>query len=433
MSYQENEFLNKKIIVTGASSGIGQSIALYFLNCGAHVILAGQDTDTMELLCKKHNFPNATIMKVDLANDVHIYDFKTSVVERFGKPDILINCAGVKLDGDVEKTFPQDFDYSLDLNLRAVFVTIKNLAGFLNPNASIINISCFYGTRPFYGVLGNCTSKAGLEALTRYSAAEFAALGIRVNAVSACAVDTNSLRLVGVTESENERFKKRMEKFVPLGRIARPDDVVKAVVFLASERSKKITGQVIKVDGGRSLTSSGYVHYRGMKNMNTRFEPDEVNFSTLVEDVKGFFSGITKSNVPPNDPDKLRKFVEEKVAESNFSTRLADAHQNIKANYKLVDTNDNILKDKFLEGRTPNPLYDIKEQEQIKRTTLGRVSDRFDANYSYNMKQAQMDDNNYNVGNEGYQINNGPMDENMEGGNVDSYNRGSNQGYQEYQ
>ena len=99
----------------------------------------------------------------------------------------------------------------------------------------------------------------------------------------------------------------------------------------------------------------------------------------------------------------------------------------------MVDTNDNILKDKFLEGRTPNPLYDIKEQEQIKRTTLGRVSDRFDANYSYNMKQAQMDDNNYNVGNEGYQINNAPMDENMEGGNVDSYNRGSNQGYQEYQ
>ena len=408
MSYQENEFLNKKIIVTGASSGIGQSIALYFLNCGAQVILAGQDIDTMELICKKYNFPNATIMKLDLVSDVHIYDFKTSVVERFGKPDIIINCAGIKFDGDVEKTFPQDFDYSLDINLRAVFVIIKNLAGFLNPNASIINISCFYGSRPFYGMFGHCVSKAGLEALTRYVAAEFAGLGIRVNAVSACAVDTNALRLVGVSENENERFKKRMENYIPLGRIAKPDDVVKAVIFLASERSKKITGQIIKVDGGRCLTSSGYVHYKGMKNMNNRFEPDAVNFSTLIEDFKGFFGGITNNNEPPKDPEKLRKFVEEKVAESNFSTRLVDAHQNIKANYKLVDTNDNILKDKFLDGRTPNPLYDIKEQEQIKRSTFGRGTDNFDPNHSYNMNQ------------------------NIEEQNVDLYNRGSNQGYAGY-
>ena len=76
-----------------------------------------------------------------------------------------------------------------------------------------------------------------------------------------------------------------MENSIPLGRIARPDDIVKVIVFLASKRSEKITGQIIKVDGGRSLTSSGYVHYRGMKNMNARFEPDGPKLSTWFGDI----------------------------------------------------------------------------------------------------------------------------------------------------
>ena len=207
---EENEFLNKHIIVTGGSSGIGQSVALYFLNCGAQVVIAGQDVDSMREIYKK--FDNATIMKFDLSKDIHIYDFKTSVVERLKTIDIIVNCAAVKLDGDIEKTFPQDFDYTLDLNLRSVFGLIKNLAGFLNDNASIINISCLYGTRPMYGMISYCMSKAGIEALTRYAAAEFSPLGIRVNAVTACPVDTNSMRLIKVSETEIDYFKKKNGK-----------------------------------------------------------------------------------------------------------------------------------------------------------------------------------------------------------------------------
>ena len=391
----DNEFLNKNIIVTGASSGIGQSVALYFLNCGANVILAGQDTDTMEKICKKYNFPNAIIMKVDLLSDMMIYDFKTSVVERLGKPDIIVNCAGIKFDGDIEKTYPQDFDFTLDLNLRAVYILIKNLAGFLNTNASIINMSCLYGTRPICGMIAHCVSKAGLEALTRYTAAEFAPLGIRVNAVTACPVDTNSLRYLRCSEEENSRFKKKMEDYVPMGRIARPDDIVKVIVFLASKRSAKITGQVIKVDGGRSLTSSGYVHYKGMRNMNNRFEPDSINLSKIIKDVKGVF--ISDKDLPPKEPEKLKKYVEEKMKESNFSTRLNDAHKNAHASYKFIDTIDEKLKNKFLEGKTPNPLYDIKEQEQIKRSGFGRSSDAFDSNSNNNMKPFQMSESNQNI------------------------------------
>ena len=372
-----NEFLNKKIIVTGASSGIGLSVALYFLNCGAQVILAGQDIQTMKTICEDYKFSNATIMKLDLSSDISIYDFKTSVVERFKTIDILINCAGVKFDGDVEKTYPQDFDYTLDVNLRAVYYLIYNLSGFMEKNASIINTSCLYGSRPMCGLISYTISKAGLESLTRYVAAEFAPIGIRVNAVSPCPVDTNSLRLVQLPESEIQYFNKKMQNNIPLGRIARPDDITKVIAFLASERSKNITGQIIKVDGGRALTSSGYVHYRGMKNMNSRFEPDGERAISWFGNLVNFGD---KNVEIPKDEKELKKFINLKIKESNFSTNLEDAHKN-NNNYKNVDINDQRLKDKFLQGKNPNPLYDIREKNKINygKTAFGSVN-----NVAYN-------------------------------------------------
>ena len=352
---ENSEFLNKKIIVTGASSGIGLSVALYFLNCGAQVILTGRDMASMKSMCQKCNFPNAIIMRLDLSRDIHIYDFKASVIERFKTIDIIVNCAGIKLFGDVEKTYPQDFDYTLDINLRAIYYLIYNLAGYMNNNGSIINISCLYGSRPMYGMISYAVSKAGLEGLTRYVAAEFAPIGIRVNAVSACPVDTNSLRYVNVPESEISYFNKSMEKNIPLGRIARPDDITKVIVFLASERSKKITGQIIKVDGGRSLTSSGYVHYRGRDNMNTRFEPDSEKFYSWFTNLIPF----TKNNVPPKDQKELIKYIEDKMNESYFSKE--SGHTDLVNSYKDVS----ISPKHEIKEEAPKP---IPKKENIKKT-----------------------------------------------------------------
>ena len=357
------EFLGKKVVVTGASSGIGQSAAIYFLNSGANVILAGRDVDTMQSFCKKHNFKNATIMKLDLKEDIQIYDLKSSIVERIQDIDILINCAGIKLDGDVEKTYPQDFDYTIDVNLRSIFLILRLFERYFKQGASIINISCLYGTRPMCGVISYAMSKAGLETLTRYAAADYASLGVRINAITACPVDTNSFGYIKVNEDEVKNFKKKMENYIPLGRIARPDDIVKAIVFLASKRSEKITGQVIKVDGGRSLTSSGYVHYKGMKNMNSRFEPDGVNLSAWVGDI---FSRNKKMENLIEDENDLKKFIAENIAQSNFSTRLTDAHININSNYKIVDANEEALKSKYFDGNSPNKLLDKKGKRQGK-------------------------------------------------------------------
>ena len=357
----KNEFFGKNIIITGASSGIGQAAAFYFLNCGANVLLAGRDKETLTKCFKK--FKNARIALFEMGKDMNLYDFKTTVVEILGKVDILINCAGIKLDGDVEKTFPQDFDYTININLRSVFLLLKLLEKYFVEGASIINMSCLYGTKPMVGVISYAMSKAGLETLTRYAAADFASLGIRINAITACPVETNSLSFIGIKKEEMDKLKEKMEKNIPLGRMPRPDDIVKVIIFLASVRSEKITGQIIKVDGGRSLTSSGYVHYKGMLNMNSRFEPDGENIKSWFQNKFNFKEKMVKEI---SDKNELKKFVDENINKSNFATRLYDAHISINPPYKMVDANEELLKTKYLKGNTPNELLDLKTSKQNK-------------------------------------------------------------------
>lgn len=357
----KNEFFGKNIIITGATSGIGQAAAFYFLNCGANVLLAGRDKDTMKNCFKK--FKNARMALFEIGKDMDLYDFKTTVVEILGKVDILINCAGIQLYGDVEKTYPQDFDYIVNINLRSVFLLLKLLEKYFVEGASIINLSCLYGSKPMVGVISYAMSKAGLETLTRYAAADFASLGIRINAITACPVETNSFNLLKIGENEVNKFKEKMENNIPLGRMARPDDIVKVIIFLASKRSEKITGQIIKVDGGRSLTSSGYVHYKGMLNMNSRFEPDGERLKSWFQNKFNFKEKMVKEI---NDKNELKKFVEENINKSNFATRLYDAHISINPPYKMVDANEELLKTKYLEGKTPNELLDLKTSKQNK-------------------------------------------------------------------
>lgn len=340
-----NEFLNKRVIITGASSGIGKACALYYLNAGAKVVLCGRDIESMKKIGEK--FPDqAAAIKVDLSGDLQLYDFKTSVIEILGGIDIMVNCAGILFDGDVEKTFPQDYDYTIDVNLRSVFALLLHFKQYLEKGASVINVSCLYGTRPQSGMTSYCMSKAGLEMLTKFAAAELAEFDIRVNGVTSCPVDTNSQRYVGVSEKEFMDFKYRVSKNIPLNRMARPDDVAKLIIFLSSKRSAKTTGQILKVDGGRSLTSSGFVPWKGLKNMNARFEPDDVSNAYKVKDVWSKVSGKEKKHpVYPQTEDEIDKL----LSEANWSTRLSEAHEKVTASYKSIDQNDAYLQNKFVK------------------------------------------------------------------------------------
>jgi len=383
-----NEFYMKKIVITGASSGIGSCCANYFLNCGAQVALVGRDVEGMKLIAKQYS-KNATIIKCDLTQDVQIYDLKSSIVELFGSIDILINCAGLKLDSDIEKTFPQDFDYSLNINLRSVFLLIKNLSKFFSPNGSIVNVSCLYGTRPMQGLISFCMGKAGLEAFTKSAAGEFASEGIRVNCVSCCPLFSNSLRYAQTHEAENMLMEEKMKKNVPLGRMAYPSEPAKAIVFLCSKRASSITGQIIKVDGGRNLTSSGYVHYKGYRNMNSRFEPDDENIWKKYD----IFNIFTKKendkieNVEKMSEDELDQFILNKIKESNFSINLTNDNDNEENQSNNNNDNDN--------GEN-NPENNNNEENENEENEEENENEEKDDDENNDNKENNNDDDNNN-------------------------------------
>ena len=375
MNSSTNEFYMKKIVITGASSGIGACCATYFLNCGSQVILVGRDIQNMKSTASK--FPKtSTVIKCDLIKDDQIEDLKNSIFNIFKSIDILINCAGLKLDSDIEKTFPQDFDYSLNINLRCVFLLIKNLN--FNPNSSIVNVSCLYGTRPMQGLISFCIAKAGLEAFTKSAAGELANDNIRVNCVSCCPIISNSLRYVQANEKENNLMEEKMKKNVPLGRMGYPSDPAKAIVFLCSKRAESITGQIIKVDGGRNLTSSGYVHYKGYNNMNSRFEPDDENlwnkfniFNYFKKDEKNMMKKVEKMN-----EKELDNFINKTISESNCSRNLIEENDeenqssnlNKKQFEKISETYEENLEENEKEDENNNKENDeitITERENI--------------------------------------------------------------------
>ncbi len=365
MDNYESEFSKKNVIITGASSGVGLYSAFYFLNQNANVILACQDEISVIKLLEKYNFKNAYILKADLEKLGQIKTFINYITEIFTSIDILINCAGIKLDNDILTTHSEDFDYTMNTNLRSVFILIKELRPYFSQGASIINMSCMYGTKPMCGFISYSMSKAGLETLTKYAAAEMAYLNIRINAISACPINTNSLRYINISEKEIKEFNKKMEKNIPLGRIAEGDDIVKVIIFLASKRSKKITGQIIKVDGGRGLTSSGYVHYKGLFNMNSKIEPDK---DILLQSGDICYNLCEKNKImdkPITDKNELKKFVEKTIKNSNFSTRNMEAFYNVKNDYYQVENNNNLLSQKFLTDESKNELLKLNSEKEI--------------------------------------------------------------------
>jgi NAD(P)-dependent dehydrogenase (short-subunit alcohol dehydrogenase family) len=144
---------------------------------------------------------------------------------------------GLIFDGDILSTFPQDYDYLMDINLRCAFHMTLIFHKYLEMSKGcIINVSCALGSRPNAGTIGYCMTKAGIEMLTKSSALELAPLGIRVNAVSPATIDTNLFRYTGMSEVEFASFKKRAIANIPLQRIAKIEDVAKGIIFLTSEQ-----------------------------------------------------------------------------------------------------------------------------------------------------------------------------------------------------
>ncbi|MFN2391686.1 MAG: glucose 1-dehydrogenase [Pyrinomonadaceae bacterium] len=247
----------KVAIITGASSGIGRATALHFVEKGGNVMALGRNEKKLTSLLDEAKEKNGTV-KTQLADinqfsNVERVIFET--IDKFGQIDVLINAAGIILNGTIENTSLDDWDKMMNINLRSLFfLTQKCVPHLEKTKGNIVNVSSVAGLRSFPNVLAYCVSKAALDQLTRCSALELAPKGIRVNAVNPGVVVTSLHKRGGMSDEDYEQFLKNSEKTHPLGRVGAPEEVAELIYFLASEKAAWITGATYEIDGGRAQT-----------------------------------------------------------------------------------------------------------------------------------------------------------------------------------
>lgn len=248
---------DKIAIVTGASSGIGRATALLFAGKGAKVVAVSRnEKDLSDLRAEANGSPGAIrVHLADIRETTQVERVVNDTFESFGQIDVLVNSAGIILNGTIESTSLDDWDKMMNINLRSVFYLMNRCVPYLEESkGSIVNVSSVAGLRAFPNVLAYCVSKAAVDQLTRCSAMELAAKNIRVNAVNPGVVKTNLHKRSGMTEDDYKKFVENSKKTHPLGRVGEPEEIADLIYYLASEKASWITGATYEIDGGRAQT-----------------------------------------------------------------------------------------------------------------------------------------------------------------------------------
>lgn len=244
----------RRVLVTGASSGIGRATAEMFLESGATVALAGRREVALADVADAFA-DDAFIIQADLTSPEQIELCVARAVEIMGGLDCLINSAGILKSGSIESTPLESWDEMMNVNLRSVFYLMKLSVPHLERSGgNIVNVSSVTGLRAFPNVLAYCVSKAGVDQLTRCAALELAPKGIRVNAVNPGVVVTELHRSGGMSEEAYGAFLEHGKSTHPLGRVGEPREIAELIYFLASDKASWITGETVSIDGGRALT-----------------------------------------------------------------------------------------------------------------------------------------------------------------------------------
>ena len=253
----DQEFANKILLVTGATSGIGRATALRFAAAGASIAaVARNEAALVELQNELAGAAGQFLsIRADLSQESESELAVATTVDHFGGIDVLVNAAGHISSGTIETASLESWDAMLDINLRAPFVLMQQaLPTIIERRGNIVNVSSVTGLRAFPGVLAYCVSKAGLDQLTRCAALELAAQGVRVNAVNPGVVVTEIHKRGGMTAAEYDAFLKHSQGTHPLGRVGQAGEIAELIFFLASARAAWITGATYSIDGGRAQT-----------------------------------------------------------------------------------------------------------------------------------------------------------------------------------
>ena len=242
-------FEEKIILISGAGSGMGAATARGFGSEGAKVRVLDQDAESAHRICVEIGAPAPFIG--DVANSSFCQEAVTRVVEEHGRLDVLINAAGIIVRADAVETSDADWRRVLDVNVSGVFFLSKAAARVMRDQraGAIINFGSIWGDVGAAGVAAYCASKGAVHQLTRAMALDHAKDGIRINAVCPGEVDTPMLASAR-KEPVTEKLMHEIAATVPVGRLARPEEVARVVMFLASEEASYMTGSLVTVDGG---------------------------------------------------------------------------------------------------------------------------------------------------------------------------------------
>ncbi|MEI4788959.1 3-oxoacyl-[acyl-carrier-protein] reductase [Bacillus sp. FJAT-53060] len=244
---------NKTAIVTGASRGIGRSIAIDLAKNGANVVVnySGNEVKANEVVDEiKALGQQAFAVKADVSNAEEVQALMKQTIDTFGSIDILVNNAGITKDNLLMRMKENEWDDVININLKGVFNCTKAVTRQMMKQRSgrIINLASVVGVCGNPGQANYVAAKAGVIGLTKTTAKELASRHITVNAVAPGFISTD------MTDKLDDNVQSEMLKQIPLARFGAPEDISNVVVFLASEGSGYMTGQTIQVDGGMVMS-----------------------------------------------------------------------------------------------------------------------------------------------------------------------------------
>ena len=246
------EKLTRAAIVTGGSRGIGRAVCVALAKQGCNVVVnychGAEPAEQTAALCRAEGVQAVTV-QADVSTAEGCKALFDAAAEAFGRVDVLVNNAGITRDGLLMMMKPEDFDAVIAANLRGAFLCMKAVARQMVKQryGRIVNLSSVVGLRGNAGQVNYAASKAGVVGMTKSLAKELASRGVTVNAVAPGFIDTD------MTAALTETAKNAALGSIPMGRMGTPENVARAVAFLAGEDAGYITGQVLAVDGGMSM------------------------------------------------------------------------------------------------------------------------------------------------------------------------------------
>jgi NAD(P)-dependent dehydrogenase (short-subunit alcohol dehydrogenase family) len=251
----------KTALITGGNSGIGLATARLFLKEGARVAITGRNQKTLDAAVAEMG-SGLLAIQADVTDVEATERAVTETVEKFGKLDIVFANAGIPGATPVGETSLASFDEIIRTNLTAVFFTVQATAAHLNPGASIILNGSVHAVMGIPGYSAYAATKAGVRAMTRNLAAEFAPRGIRVNQVTPGGTKTPIWLDQAPTQDAMAVLEQRISGMTALGRMGEAEEIAQAALYLASDEASYVTGTEIVVDGGATGAPVGAAIFR---------------------------------------------------------------------------------------------------------------------------------------------------------------------------